>query len=154
MSASNTLPALGFAEEMTDEEREVLAKFGESVTVNDGDLLITEGHQQDSLYLIIFGTLHVQTGTTGRSVLLGSLKSGDTVGEVNIFDPSIASASVVAKSLAQAWRIDRGRLESYLEENPKPAARLLVNIATQLSHRLRKTNERVAIAREAMMDGF
>ena len=65
-----------------------------------------------------------------------------------------ASASVVAKSLSQVWKIDRSRLESYLENHSQAAARLLVNVATQLSKRLRKTNEKVAMAREAMLDSF
>ena len=83
------------------------------------------------------------------------MKGGDTIGEVNIFDPGKASASVVSKSsVSQVWKIDRSSLERFLESNPEAAPRLLVNVATQLSKRLRKTNEKVAMAREAMMDSF
>jgi len=131
-----------------------LGSFGEFITANDGDVVIQEGHDQDSLFLIVFGTFHVQTETTGRVVLLGQLRSGDTIGEVNIFDSGRASASVVAKTLSQVWRIDRSRLESFLEENPEAAASLLVSIATQLSKRLRRANEKAAMAREAVMDSF
>ncbi|MCB1079057.1 MAG: cyclic nucleotide-binding domain-containing protein, partial [Verrucomicrobiae bacterium] len=80
------LPALGFAEALTADERRSLGTFGEFITANDGDTIIAEGQEQDSLFLIVFGTFHVQTETTGRPVLLGNLKSGDTIGEVNIFD--------------------------------------------------------------------
>ena len=148
------LPAIGFAENLTEEERQTFGSFGEFITANEGDVIINEGSEQDSLLLIVFGTFHVQTETTGRPVLLGNLKSGDTVGEINIFDSGRASASVVAKTLSQVWKIDRSRLESYLENHPSTATRVLVNIATQLSKRLRKTNEKVAMAREAMMDSF
>jgi CRP-like cAMP-binding protein len=82
------------------------------------------------------------------------MKAGNTIGEVNVFDPGNASASVVSKSISQVWKIDRARLEEYLEAHPRTAARLLVNISTQLSMRLRKTNEKVAMAREAMLDSF
>ena len=148
------LPAIGFAENLTKEERQTFGSFGEFITANEGDVIINEGSEQDALLLIIFGTFHVQTETTGRPVLLGNLKSGDTVGEINIFDSGKASASVVAKTLAQAWKIDRSRLEGYLETHPSTATRVMVNIATQLSKRLRKTNEKVALAREAVMDSF
>lgn len=149
------LPAMGFAQDLDDNNRLELEKYGEFISSAEGDTLIAEGQEQDSLFLIIVGSFHVQTDTTGRSVLLGKMKGGDTIGEVNIFDPGKASASVVSKtSISQVWKIDRSSLERFLESNPEAAARLLVNVATQLSKRLRKTNEKVAMAREAMMDSF
>ncbi|MAS96225.1 MAG: hypothetical protein CMO55_23730 [Verrucomicrobiales bacterium] len=155
MSQGNaTLPEMGFASDFDSEERTQLGNFGEFILLQDGEALITEGQTQDSLFMVVSGTFHVQTEMTGRSVLLGTVKAGDTIGEVNIFDPGNASASVVSRSLSEVWRIDRNRLEQYLEAHPRTAARLLVNVATQLSKRLRKTNEKVAMAREAMMDSF
>lgn len=148
------LPALGFAADLTDQDRKDLGSYGKFITANEGDTLIHEGKPQNSLFLVVFGNFHVQTETTGRMVLLGLLKSGDTVGEVNIFDPGNASASVVARNLGQVWKIDRIRLENFLDAHPQAATRLLVGVATQLSKRLRKTNDKVAMAREAMLDSF
>ncbi len=155
MSETNAiLPEMGFATDFDTEERTQLGNFGEFLSLSGGDVLIEEGKPQDSLFLVVMGTLHVQTEVTGRPVLLGTMKAGDTLGEVNIFDPGSASASVVSRSISEVWKIDRSRLEQYLEAHPRTAARLLVNVATQLSKRLRKTNEKVAMAREAMMDSF
>lgn len=148
------LPAMGFATMLDEDDRAQLGGFGSFIDLGDGDMLIEEGVEQNALFLIIFGTFHVQTATTGRSVLLGTLRSGDGVGEVNIFDSGKASASVVSKSISQVWKIDRAQLEQYLEAHPRASTRLLVSIATQLSKRLRKTNEKVAMAREAMLDSF
>jgi CRP/FNR family cyclic AMP-dependent transcriptional regulator len=148
------LPEMGFATDFDIEERTQLGNFGEFISLSDGEVLIDEGHKQDALFMVISGTFHVQTVVTGRAVLLGTLKTGDTIGEINMFDPGNASASVVSKSFSEVWRIDRARLEQYLEAHPRTAARLLVNVATQLSKRLRKTNEKVAMAREAMFDSF
>ena len=148
------LPEMGFATGFDIEERTQLGNFGEFISLSDGEVLIDEGHKQDALFMVISGTFHVQTVVTGRAVLLGTLKTGDTIGEINMFDPGNASASVVSKSFSEVWRIDRARLEQYLEAHPRTAARLLVNVATQLSKRLRKTNEKVAMAREAMFDSF
>ncbi len=148
------LPEMGFATNFDLEERTQLGNFGEFIALSDGEILIDEGHTQDALFMVVSGTFHVQTVVTGRPVLLGTLKAGNTIGEINMFDPGQASASVVSKSFSEVWRIDRARLEQYLEAHPRTAARLLVNIATQLSKRLRKTNEKVAMAREAMLDSF
>ena len=156
MSDENTvLPEMGFATSLDEEERGQLGSFGEFLDLSEGDVLIQEGINQDSLFMIVMGTFHVQTEATGRPVLLGNLKSGDTVGEVNIFDDGgKASASVVCKSISQVWKINRDQLEQYLEAHPQAASRFLVSIATQLSKRLRKTNEKVAMAREAVLDAF
>ena len=148
------LPEMGFASDFDIEERTQLGNFGEFISLEEGEFLIQEGDTQDALFMVVSGTFHVQTEVTGRAILLSTLKAGNTVGEINMFDPGQASASVVSKSFAEVWRIDRGRLEQYLEAHPRTAARLLVNVATQLSKRLRKTNEKVAMAREAMFDSF
>jgi CRP/FNR family transcriptional regulator, cyclic AMP receptor protein len=152
---SNTvIPEMGFVKGMSEAERSLFGSYGEFISLNDGELLIEEGADQDSLFLIIFGKFHVHTETTGRNVLLGTLKAGDTVGEINIFDSGKASASVVCRSLSQVWRIDKAHLEQYLAAQPESATHVLINIATQLSKRLRVTNEKVAMAREAMLDSF
>jgi CRP-like cAMP-binding protein len=148
------LPQIGFASDLDVEERAQFGNFGELVSLNEGDILIDERHEQDALFLVIMGTLHVQTDVTGRSILLGTVKAGDTIGEVSIFDPGNASASVVARSITEVWKIDRERLEQYLEAHPRTAVQVLIRIATQLSKRLRTTNEKVAMAREAMLDSF
>lgn len=154
MSENAILPEMGFVADFDSEERKQFGNFGEFISLADGDTLIEEGQNQDGLYMVVSGTFHVQTLVTGRLVLLGTMRMGDTIGEVNMFDPGKASASVVSKSFSEVWRIDRVRLEQYLEAHPRTAARLLVNVATQLSKRLRKTNEKVAMAREAMLDSF
>lgn len=148
------LPALGFAKDLDEKALSALGSFGQFVTLNEGDHLIEEGQSQDCLFLVISGNFHVTTAATGRDVLLGQLKAGNMIGEVNIFDPGQASANVTAHSLSQAWKIDRSSLEKFLENNSEAAARVLVGVSTQLSKRLRKTNEKVAMAREAMIDAF
>ena len=153
-SENAILPEMGFGGGFSTAVQKFLGNFGEFIALNDGETLIEEGQNQDGLYMVVSGTFHVQTVVTGRSVLLGNLRIGDTIGEVNMFDPGKASASVVSRSFSEVWRIDRVRLEQYLEAHPRTAARLLVNVATQLSKRLRKTNEKVAMAREAMLESF
>ncbi len=136
---------MGFASDFDVEERSQLGTFGEFLSFSDGEILIEEGQTQGSLFLVITGSFHVQKEATGRSVLLGTVKAGDTLGEVNIFDPGQASASVVSRSISEVWKIDRVRLEQYLEAYPRTAAKFLVSVATQLSKRLRKTNEKAAV---------
>lgn len=144
------LPSLGFVAELSDEDRRLLSGHGEFLPVHPDNNLIEEGHDQDSLYFIISGRLHVVTEEEGRRVLLGRLGPGDLVGEVNVFDPQKASATVVAMEFSQVWRMDRATVDILVRESPATAARLLTHISTQLSRRLRETNEKVSFIRKTV----
>jgi CRP-like cAMP-binding protein len=147
------LPAIGFVAEFSEIDRQILSGYGEFLPVHDGKSLINEGEEQNSLYLVISGRMHVTNEVDGRRVLLGRLGQGDLVGEVNIFDPHQASATVTAMEFSQVWRVDRAMIESFIQDNPGAAAQLLVHISTQLSKRLRETNEKVAFVRRTLTGG-
>ena len=143
------LPAFGFVAGLSDEDRRLLSGYGEFLPVHPDTNLIEEGHDQDSLYFIISGRLHVITDDDGRRVLLGRLGPGDLVGEVNVFDPQKASA-VAAMEFSQVWRLNRATVDELLKDSPAAAAQLLVAISTQLSRRLRETNEKVTFIRKTI----
>lgn len=144
------LPPVGFVGELSDEDRKILSGYGEFLPVQPGQDLIKEGESQESLYFVISGLLHATTDQDGRIVLLGRLGKGDLVGEVNVFDPQQASATVTAKEFSQVWRMDRTMVDTFLRENAAAAAHLLLHISTQLSKRLRETNEKVSFIRRTV----
>ncbi|MFT5466970.1 MAG: CRP/FNR family cyclic AMP-dependent transcriptional regulator [Verrucomicrobiales bacterium] len=144
------LPALGVVKDLSEEDRKQLSAFGKWVDADPGTIIIQEGDVQSSLFLVVSGMLHVETSTTGRAIFLGKLKAGDAIGEINIFDPGTASATVIAKEYSYLWSISRDTLMTFLTSHPDATAKLVIAIATQLSRRLRTTNEKVAIAQEAM----
>ena len=151
----NELPAVGFLAEFTDEDRLKLSSFGEFLPGNKDVPLIQEGSEQPSLYFVISGKLHAQTETDGRRVLLGTLKAGDVVGEVNVFDPGAASATVVPTEFSQLWRLSHSDFSAIVDTEPLLSTKILIAIATQLSKRLRHTNEKVTYVRAALLDtGF
>jgi CRP-like cAMP-binding protein len=71
------------------------------------------------------------------------LEGGDSIGEVSVFDPGPASATVRALNHTEVWLISKDSLESLHAANPKVAYRLLSRIATCLSKRWRQMNDRV-----------
>ncbi len=147
------LPPFGFVAELSDEDRRLLSGYGEFLPVHPDTNLIEEGHDQNSLYFIISGRLHVVTEDDGRRVLLGRLGPGELVGEVNVFDPQKASATVVALEFSQVWRLDRSTVDDLVRETPAAAAQLLVAISSQLSKRLRETNDKVSFIRKTVGRG-
>lgn len=144
------LPALGIVEFLTDDERDVLSGYGDFVPIQDQQLLIEKGQAQDALYLLCSGKLEIFTHLADRRINLGLVEPGQCVGEVNMFDPSEASASVAGEGFCQAWCINRSQLEGFMNDNPVAAAKFLIGIASQLSKRVRQANATLTAAKDAV----
>jgi CRP/FNR family transcriptional regulator, cyclic AMP receptor protein len=144
------LPAISFLEGMADEDRALLSNYGEFLPVHPQQTLIAEGADQDSLYLVISGLLHVSREKDGSRTLLWRVTPGETIGEVNLFDPAAASADVVAQEFSQIWRANREDLETFVNAYPEVGAYLMVGLARLLSKRLRAMNARLATLQEAI----
>lgn len=137
------LPALGILASMPAEDRALLSNYGEFIPAHPGTTIIVQGNAQDSLYFVISGTLHVTTEVEGRPTLIARVAAGETIGEVNVFDPGVASANVVAKEFSQIWRASRVDLDAFIAAYPEAAAPLLTGLLTCLCHRIRRMNERL-----------
>lgn len=138
------LPALGILEPLGDEDRDILSGYGEFRPVQAGNVLIEEGMAQTGLFFIISGKLHATAMRGGHKVLLGTVGTGESLGEINLLDPSVASASVTAVDFSQVWYIDSSSLESYINEYPRAAAWLLIGVGKTIARRLRAVNDKIA----------
>lgn len=137
------LPAVGIMKHLTDEERLLLSSYGEFLPVQEGVTVVEENSMQDSLFFVISGLLEAVTKKDDNEVLLGTISAGQSVGEVSMFDPIDASATVRAAEFAQVWKIDLPTLQEYMGQSPQGAATLLIGISEYLSKRLRQTNEKL-----------
>lgn len=142
----NTLPTHGILEALTDSERSNLARFGTFKDYKAGEVIIQQDKAQDALYLVISGTLHAYIGADQHQVLLGRIAEGEWFGEINIFDPSTATATVIAKSPAKAWFISRTQIEDYLNGYPAEGCVVLLSISQMLCKRVRRMDQRLEAA--------
>jgi|APGre2960657404_1045060.scaffolds.fasta_scaffold09737_3 CRP/FNR family cyclic AMP-dependent transcriptional regulator len=138
------LPRFGILKGMDDEDRLHLGDFGEFLPAHPKQQIITDGMPQDSLFFVISGVLHVHLTVDGREKLIARIESGQTLGEVNLFDPALASASVTAQEFSQIWRANRADIEAFVEAYPKAGCDLLSGILAGMSRRIRDMNERLA----------
>lgn len=145
-SCSAELPSLGFLSQVSSEHRSFLACFGKFHRPDTGTTLITEGQKQDSLYIVLEGHLHIVSETDGRQILIASLGEGDAIGEVNLFDPGNASASVVVRSPSIIWSLTRDELEAFVEADPAAGLSVFRGLLAQASRRIRSMNEKLATA--------
>lgn len=138
------LPPLGIVSEMEDQDRVLLGNYGEFLSAQPGQILINAGDDQKHLYLVISGLLHVTIMVEGRPKFLARVKAGETLGEVNVFDPAKASATVIAKEFAQMWRATREDIDLFVKAYPEAGSILLSGIITVMCRRIRNMNEKLA----------
>ena len=107
-----------------------------------GTLLIEEGVQEESVYIVLGGTAQVVTsGHDGSNVELARLQRGNLTGEMSFLDPaSLPVASVVAAENCRVLAVDRCRLQTAIESSFLLARQLYRLFAEKLSEQLREQN--------------
>lgn len=134
---------MGYLSEVSKEHRQFLTSYGRFVRTEDGTRLIVEGEPQDKLYLIISGTLRVTTNEGGQATLLATLTTGDTIGEINVFDPATASANVTAVDDGLIWSLTSKELDSLFDADPYAGISVMKGLLKQSASRIRMMNEKI-----------
>lgn len=132
--AALKLPAVSWVTNLKPDDRDLLSSYGEFIPARPEKPLITQGEKQDNVYFVINGSLEVSVD--GKVV--ATLSAGEAIGEVNLFDPGAATATVKATTFSQLWRINRDELLSFIKDNSGAASQLLFALSTTLAKRLRK----------------
>ncbi|NQX00569.1 Crp/Fnr family transcriptional regulator [bacterium] len=145
---ASELPNLGFLSEVSSEHRGFLALAGKFIHAKSGDVLIAEGDSQESLYLILSGTLHIVACLGDRPVLLAAFGEGDSIGEINLFDPATASASAIVRNSGVMWSLSRGELDAFLQADPEAGVAVLRGLLRQVAHRIRHMNDKLLTAEQ------
>lgn len=147
---------MGLVAGLEEKDRLLLSGHGDFAPVEEGQVLIEEGQQQNDLYLVICGILHVHTDRDNKRILIARVTGGGgSLGKINIFDPDSASATATAKSLAQVWKATREDLESFITAYPEAGNRLLTALVAEMSRRIRHMNEKlVKVEAEAAYQSF
>jgi serine/threonine protein phosphatase PrpC/CRP-like cAMP-binding protein len=116
-----------------------MAKFvevGEVRLVKKGEVLIREGEEDASLYVILYGRAQVLRG--GEAV--NHLKEGDYFGEMSMIDKVPRSATVVATEAMTILFLDRERFFGLLQTDAGMATKVLWSFAQKLNRRLREAD--------------
>lgn len=142
-----SLPAVGWVASLKEEDRELLASYGDFVSAQKDQTLVQQGEEQSHLYLVISGSLEVSRQGLTEDIIVGVIQTGEAIGEVSIFDPGPASATVKATEFSQIWKIDNDSLNSFLSDNPTAGNYLMVGLATILSQRMRNLNSQLVDAK-------
>ena len=106
-----------------------------------GELIVREGDQGDSLFVICSGSVEVLKSSPETEAPFGEriavLKVGDVFGEMELIDLQNRSATVRALEPVSTLALSNGDLFRIYESDLPTFSLLLLNLARELSRRLR-----------------
>ncbi|MDX6766041.1 MAG: cyclic nucleotide-binding domain-containing protein [Candidatus Methylacidiphilales bacterium] len=141
------LPATGWVSLLKPEDRDLLASYGEFIGVHPDHDMIRQGDNQNHVFFVISGKLEVRKQGLQDDIIVGVIGADESIGELAIFDPSPASASVRALEFSQVWKIDRDSLFSFIQDSPVAGNTILLGLCEILSRRLREASSRLVDAK-------
>lgn len=105
-----------------------LAERGEQRRYRKGTLLIQEGDQGDTLFIVHSGRLRVfSAGDNDREITYGVYGAGEYLGEMSL-DGGPRSASVITLEASVCTVVSRRTLERFIAERPEFAFELLAKV--------------------------
>jgi len=136
-----TLPTFSWIGHLKEDDRDLLSSYGEFFPGHPGNVIIEEGAIQTEVFVVVSGKLEVHAKQEdGTVALLAQIGPGETLGEISLFSPGPAAATVTALEFSQLWRIADSSLIEFMEENPGAGNVLLRTLASILAQRLRQMN--------------
>ncbi len=110
------------------EPLQLLASRGVPRSYRRGTVLIEEGTQGDSIYLVLSGSLRAYScDARGREVTYGIYGPGEYVGEMSL-DGGPRSASVITESASRCVMLTRASLLEHIAAHPEFAFELLTKL--------------------------
>ena len=109
--------------------------------IKKGRVIVKEGKQEDSMYVISEGHAEViKEGETNEATkVIGKLGPGDFFGEMSLVLGEPRSATVVAKADSIVFEISKATMKSLFEKDPN----LLQHIVDEIGTRKQKTQQKL-----------
>ena len=138
--------AVVFLEQATDEDWQTLLDFTSTRRFNAGDMVISQGDDDDSLAFIASGELEVliPRGRSNNMDRLTLLSAGAVIGEQSFLDRKPRSTSIRAITNGELYRLDRDAFTVLSAKHPNLAMRVVLDLGRILSIRLRNTTQFLA----------
>jgi anti-anti-sigma regulatory factor len=134
----------------SEEEMKIMAGQPSSEIYNGGDVIIRKNDLDRDLFLLIRGMVNIMLKLNNhqREIRLNTLSSGNTFGEIALLDNEPRSANVVAVGEVTLFRWTYDNFLDLQEKKPNVANKLILNIALNLSTRLRLSTEEINVLAE------
>ncbi len=108
-----------------------------------GDLFFREGEDANAFFILEQGRAAVIKDWQGHQFLISELSEGDCFGEMALIEMQTRNASVLALEACRAIRLGFDSVFKLYKRDLQQFALLQMNLARELSRRLREANERL-----------
>jgi len=129
-------------------ELEMVRSLLKEETFQKGDIIIREGDLGDRLYFIHRGSVEILKKVVSQKKdvqeRLAVLESGDTFGEMELIDVQHRAATVRALEDTETLTLSNRDLYRIEKENLKTFTIIIMNLAREISRRLRRMDAEVA----------
>jgi len=108
-----------------------------------GDLILKQGDQADSFYLIMSGTVTLSHAGTKGNVPIQSLDAGDALGWSWLFPPYAWHFNAMAIEPTRTLRFEAETLRNFCKTRPDFGYEIMSRIALVVIDRLQKTRKKL-----------
>lgn len=122
------------------EQMKRLSQFFKVYGAAQGQVLFEQGATDNSMGILLKGTLHVVREADGKRNQLATVRAPQTFGELSLLDGQPRSAHIIAVSEVEYLLITQIGLDKLSADYPLVGYRVLWKIAYILSQRLRSTS--------------
>lgn len=121
--------------DLNDEEKERLNNLGSVLDVKNGEILINEGEEGDSFYIVLQGSFIVSS----KGNVIKVLKEGEIFGEMALITGGKRTATCKAIEDSNVFRMDKEGFFHFIKEHPEAGIKILRII----SERLKDTTDKM-----------
>lgn len=137
------LRTVSILRQLTDDELKAVAALGVVREVQAKERIIEEGTPVTHFSIVMEGIVHIRRMANKREMLLGRLGPGSFFGEINLFDPGMATASIYAMKTTKLISLEYNAIRKLMEENSAIGYKIVSAMMKEMARRLRQTSARL-----------
>ncbi len=134
---------------LSEQELEWIRPYLTEMHFKKGDHLLSQGQPNNRVFFIVKGEISIEKHLEEQSAddrQLAVLKEGDSFGEMELIDIQPCAASAVALSDTHVATLSNGDLYTLSKDHLKTYTMIIMNLAREISRRLRRTDEKLVLA--------
>ena len=128
---------------LSDDELRAFCDLLMAREIKSKERIIEEGTVVKNFYIVADGIVHIRRLAGKREMLLGRLGPGGFFGEINLFDPGVATASIYAMKATRLAIVDYESFHKFMSGNPAAGYKIVCAMMTEMARRLRQTSARL-----------
>lgn len=133
MEGNSVIGKVSLFEGMSEDDLNALADLANVRTFPKNTIIISEGDDSDSMYLVLSGKVKVYlSDDEGKEIIINILGDGDYFGELALLDEAPRSASVMTLEDARLAVLSKTAFDECLKANPQIALQVIKGLSARL----------------------